>query len=68
MYLLDQMDRMFGDRSEAARNLLRTATTRDDLLLVFADCREILIETTGEERAMRIELEFRAMLPDAVSS
>lgn len=68
MYLLDQMERMFGDRSDAARNLLRTATTRDDLLLVFADCREILIETTGEERAMRIELEFRAMLPDAVSS
>jgi hypothetical protein len=68
MYLLDQMERMFGDRSDAARNLLRTATTRDDLLLVFADCREILIETTGEERAMRIELEFRAMLPDAVNS
>lgn len=68
MYMLDQMERMFGDRSEAARRLLRTATTREELLTVFTDCREILIETTGEERAMRIEMEFRAMLPDAVSS
>jgi hypothetical protein len=68
MYMLDQMERMFGDRSDAARNLLRTATTREELLLVFADCREILIETTGEERAMRIEFEFLAMLPEAVNS
>ena len=68
MYLLDQMERMFGDRSDAARNLLRTATTREDLLIAFADCREILLETTGEERAMRIELEFLAMLPEAVSN
>lgn len=67
MYLLDQMERMFGDRSEAARNLLRTATTRDDLLAVFVDCREILIETTGTERALRIEQEFLAMLPETVS-
>ncbi len=32
LYLLDQMERMFGDSSDAARNLLRTATTRDELL------------------------------------
>lgn len=68
MYLLDQMERMFGDRSEAARNLLRTATTREELLSVFADCREIFFETAGPERAVRIELEFRAMLPEAVNS
>lgn len=68
LYLLDQMERMFGDRSDAARNLLRTATTRADLLSVFADCREILTETAGEERALRIEQEFQAMLPEAVSS
>lgn len=68
LYLLDQMERMFGDKSDAARNLLRTATTREDLLIVFADCREILLETTGIERTQRIEQEFRAMLPDAVAS
>lgn len=65
MYMLDQMERMFGDRSVAARNLLRTATTREELLNVFTDCREILLETTGEERTQRIEQEFMAMLPEA---
>lgn len=68
LYLLDQMERMFGDRSDAARNLLRTATTRAELLMVFADCREILMETAGEDRTLRIEQEFQAMLPEAVSS
>ncbi len=67
LYLLDQMERMFGDSSDAARNLLRTATTRDELLSVFADCREILLETTGAERTQRIEQEFLAMLPDPVA-
>jgi hypothetical protein len=65
MYLLDQMERMFGDRSEAARNLLRTATTREELLIVFADCREILEETTGPERARRIANEFYDLLPES---
>lgn len=68
MYLLDQMERMFGDRSEAARNLLRTATTREELLAIFTDCRDIFVETAGSERALRIEMEFRAILPEAVSS
>lgn len=67
MYLIDQMERMFGDRSEAARNQLRAATTREELLNIFTNCREILIETTGVERTQRIEQEFRAMLPEAVS-
>ncbi|HTH95035.1 MAG TPA: hypothetical protein VL550_07380 [Rhodocyclaceae bacterium] len=65
MYMLDQMERMFGDRSVSARNLLRTATTREELINVFTDCREILLETTGEERTQRIEQEFLAMLPEA---
>ena len=65
LYLLDQMERMFGDRSEAARNLLRTATTREELLIVFGDCREILEETTGPERTRRIAEEFYALLPES---
>lgn len=65
LYLLDQMERMFGDRSEAARNLLRTATTREELLIVFGDCREILEETTGPERTRRIADEFYALLPES---
>lgn len=65
LYLLDQMERMFGDRSEAARKLLRTATTREELLIVFGDCREILEETTGAERTRRIAEEFYALLPES---
>jgi len=65
LYLLDQMERMFGDRSEAARNLLKTATTREELLIVFGDCREILEETTGPERTRRIAEEFYALLPES---
>lgn len=65
LYLLDQMERMFGDRSETARKLLRTATTREELLIVFADCREILEETTGAERTRRIAEEFYALLPES---
>lgn len=65
LYLLDQMERMFGDRSDAARNLLRTATTREELLIVFGDCREILEETTGAERTRRIADEFYALLPES---
>jgi hypothetical protein len=68
MYLLDQMERMFGDSSEAARNLLRSATTREELMAAFNACREILVETGGLERAQRIETEFIAMLPEAVSN
>ena len=65
LYLLDQMERMFGDRSEAARKLLRTATTREELLIVFGDCREILEETTGAERTRRIADEFYGLLPES---
>lgn len=65
LYLLDQMERMFGPRSEAVRNLVRTATTREELLIVFADCREILEETTGPERARRITDEFHDLLPES---
>jgi len=65
LYLLDQMERMFGPRSEAVRNLVRTATTREELLIVFADCREILEETTGQERTRRITDEFHDLLPES---
>jgi hypothetical protein len=65
LYLLDQMERMFGPRSEAVRNLVRTATTREELLIVFADCREILEETTGPERTRRITDEFHDLLPES---
>ncbi|HTJ97311.1 MAG TPA: hypothetical protein VL381_07560 [Rhodocyclaceae bacterium] len=67
MYLLDQMERKLGDRSDAARNLLRTATTREALVSVYADCKEILIETSGAERTERIEQEFYSMLPESVT-
>lgn len=65
LYLLDQMERMFGPRSDALRNILRTATTREELLIVFGDCREILEETTGPERTRRIAEEFYALLPES---
>ena len=65
LYLLDQMERMFGPRGDALRNILRTATTREELLIVFGDCREILEETTGPERSRRIAEEFYALLPES---
>lgn len=65
LYLLDQMERMFGPRGDALRNILRTATTREELLIVFGDCREILEETTGAERTRRIADEFYALLPES---
>lgn len=68
LYLLDQMERMFGERSDAVRKLLRSATTREALLLAFAECREILLETSGAERTHRIQQEFIALLPLAVSA
>lgn len=64
LYLLDQMERMFGPRSDAIRNMLRTATRREDLLLVLADCREIIEETSGTERTERVMQEFYALLPE----
>lgn len=65
LYLLDQMERMFGPRGDALRNILRTATTREELLIVFGDCREILEETTGPERTRRIADEFYDLLPES---
>lgn len=63
LFLLDQMECMLGDRSEVVRNLLRTATTREALLIVLADCREIIEESAGAERALRVASEFHALLP-----
>src|SRR5690606_22629038 len=65
LYLLDQMERMFGDRSEAARNLLKTATTREELLIVFGACRQRREATTGPERTRRIAEAFYALLPES---
>lgn len=64
LYLMDQIERMFGPQSDAVRNLLRNATTREALLEAFVACREILVETSGEERAQRVEVEFMNMLPE----
>lgn len=65
LYMLDQMERMFGERSDAVRRLLRNATTREALLEAFAECREILLETSGAERTQRVAQEFLDLLPEA---
>lgn len=64
LYLVDVMERMLGARSDAVRGRLRTATTRETLLAVFSDCREIIAETAGDERVRRVEHEFFDLLPE----
>lgn len=63
LFLLDIMERTLGSRSDAVRSHLRTATTREELLACFADIKEILVETAGDERAARIESDFLDLLP-----
>lgn len=65
LYLLEQMERFCGANALAIRNVVKTANTREALLIVLADCRDIIEAQAGSARASRVTEAFYALLPSS---
>ncbi|MDX2221050.1 MAG: hypothetical protein SF172_18695 [Burkholderiales bacterium] len=65
MYLADSMGRIYGARSDAIRESLRTATTRDAILVQLEHCVGLLSESAGAERGEALRQRVMALLPSA---
>ncbi len=64
MYLLDSMERMYGNDSEIIRGVLRHATTKEAILSQLEHCVEIVREAADSQRADEFRQRVLDLLPE----